>query len=344
MSEELLRIDKLPTISEFGFLLMELLNRDKPVQRYDIQAICKNSSINFALSFDNSIKFLSILSLIEIHDDDTISRSLNGVDIDKLHGDYSLCIFITQRLVSYLHSNNLLEKIFNTRVVSFDVHNDTFRIHTNAMPLNCPMIKQYLINMGIASPDQNSKSRILINSVYKPFFLKTVLVKVVHITEDTVIGSIELENKLKPNMKNKSLFISYSHKDEAIKDELVKHLSGLKRMGMISEWNDRKILPGEEWDLEIKEKLELADLILCLISSDFMASDYINDVEVQKAIDRHQKQLAKIVPIVVRPCDFESFPVSKYQALPKDAKPISLWNDRDEALLDVVRSLKKLLQ
>lgn len=344
MSEELLKIDKLPTISEFSFLLLGVLDGDTPVQQYDIDVICKNSSFNFALSFENAIKFLSILSLIKINEDNTIHRSFDGFSFENPLSDYALCIFITQRLIDYLSNNNLLEKVFNTKIVSYDVHKDTFSIHTNAMPLDCPMIKQYLIGMGIASPVYNSKGRILINNIYKFFFQKEVLVKVVGSTEGTAIGPIELENKLTPNMKNISLFISYSHKDEGIKSELVNHLSGMKRMGLISEWNDRKILPGEEWDTIIKNKIEQADVILFLISSDFMASDYINDVEIKKAIDRYQQKSVKIVPIIVRPCDFESFPVSQYQALPKDAKAISLWDDKDEALLDVVKSLKKLLQ
>lgn len=344
MSEELLKIDKLPTIAEFRFLLLELLNSEKPVRRYDIDAICKNSSLNFALSFENCLKFLSILSLIKLHEDNTITRSLDGQEPDTLQGDHALCIFVTQRLVDHLYNNTLLGKIFNTQVVSFDVHNDTFCIHTNAMPLEYPMIKHYLINMGIASPEPMSKGRILINNIYKPFFRKAILMKVVGTTEDTSIGSTELENKLTPVTKNISLFISYSHKDEPIKDELVKHLSGIRRMGLISEWNDRKILPGEEWDVTIKGKLEKADIILCLISADFMSSDYINDVEIKNAIERYEKGLIRIIPIIVRPCDFSSFPVSQYQALPKDAKPISKWDDQDEALLDVVKSIKKILQ
>ncbi|MEM6542307.1 MAG: toll/interleukin-1 receptor domain-containing protein [Bacteroidota bacterium] len=123
----------------------------------------------------------------------------------------------------------------------------------------------------------------------------------------------------------------------------MRHLSGLKENGFISSWDDRKILPGQEWDNVIKRKLETAEIVLFLVSSSFIASDYIKDVEIKRTIERYERDEVIIVPIILRPCDFSSLPISRYRALPKDAKPISKWNDRDEALLDVVKGLKKLI-
>jgi len=81
-----------------------------------------------------------------------------------------------------------------------------------------------------------------------------------------------------------------------------------------------------------------------LVSSDFMASEFINDIEIKKAIERHKNREVIIVPIIIRPCDFQSLPISKFQALPKDAKPVSKWEDVDEAWLDIVISLKKVAE
>src|SRR6188508_835251 len=83
------------------------------------------------------------------------------------------------------------------------------------------------------------------------------------------------------------LFYSYSHKDEAFREELIKHLTMLRRSGLISEWHDRKILAGDEWDKKISEYLEKSDVILLLISSDFLASEYCYDIEARRALERH---------------------------------------------------------
>ncbi len=142
----------------------------------------------------------------------------------------------------------------------------------------------------------------------------------------------------------KKVFISYSHKDQLFRDELEKHLSTLKRNGLIDFWTDRDITPGQEWDREIKHELEEANLILFLISSDFLSSDYCYDIEVKRAMERNEAKEAIVVPIILRQCDWQNTPFSKLQALPADAKPIKNWSDSDNAYFDVVKGIKKLLE
>jgi hypothetical protein len=139
------------------------------------------------------------------------------------------------------------------------------------------------------------------------------------------------------------IFISYSHPDEAYKQKLEKHLSTLKRNKEIEVWNDRELIPGEEWDKEINDRLLDADIILLLISSDFLASDYCNDVEVAKAMEFHESRKASVVPVILRSCDWHRTLFSKLQGLPKDGKPISLWPDVDEAFLEVIKGIRKLI-
>lgn len=141
-----------------------------------------------------------------------------------------------------------------------------------------------------------------------------------------------------------SVFISYSHKDESLKDDLVKHLSPLKRLGLVEEWNDRKIAAGTEWDKVISEKLEMANIILLLVSIDFIASAYCYDVELERALERHAKNEAVVVPIVVRNCLWQHTPFAKLQALPKDAKAISSWTDRDDAFTTVAESIRQIAE
>lgn len=139
-----------------------------------------------------------------------------------------------------------------------------------------------------------------------------------------------------------SVFISYSHKDETFKDDLVKHLSPLERLGLVEEWNDRKITAGAEWDQVISEKLEKANIILLLVSIDFITSKYCYDVELERALERHAKGEAVVVPIVVRNCLWQHTPFAKLQALPKDAKAVSSWGDRDDAFTTIAESIRKI--
>jgi len=139
------------------------------------------------------------------------------------------------------------------------------------------------------------------------------------------------------------LFYSYSHKDEKFREELEKHLSILKKNAIIANWNFRKILAGSEWEAEIKSHLNSANIILLLISPDFMASDYCYDVEVVRAMERHKNGEALVVPVILRPILWESSPFSKLQVLPENTRPIIKWRNRDEAFLEVAKGIVKLI-
>jgi hypothetical protein len=139
------------------------------------------------------------------------------------------------------------------------------------------------------------------------------------------------------------LFLSYSHKDEELKDKLAIHLAPLRRSGKIAVWQDRQIRPGTEWDVAIKKELAEADIILLLVSPDFIASDYIWMYEIAGAMERHERREATVVPIIVRPCDWHDMPFAKVQALPRNAKPVTQFANQDEAWLDIVQGIKRLL-
>jgi TIR domain len=140
------------------------------------------------------------------------------------------------------------------------------------------------------------------------------------------------------------VFCSYSHKDEELRDDLDKHLAILKRQGVISGWHDRKITAGSEWAGEIDEHLYSAQIILLLISADFLASDYCYDLEMKRAMERHRAGEARVIPVILRPVDWSGTPFGKLQALPKDGRPITSWSNRDEALKDVAVGVRKTLE
>jgi tetratricopeptide (TPR) repeat protein len=140
------------------------------------------------------------------------------------------------------------------------------------------------------------------------------------------------------------LFCSYSHRDERYLTKLKTSLAGLRREGLIEEWHDRKIRPGQEWEEAIDENLETSEIILLLITPDFMSSDYSFEKEMSQALERHDRGEARVIPIIVRPTDWEGAPFGKLQALPKNAKPITEWSNRDRAWLDVVRGIREAVK
>ena len=113
------------------------------------------------------------------------------------------------------------------------------------------------------------------------------------------------------------VFYAYSHKDEELRQQLENHLTLLERQGIITNWHDRKIGAGREWEGEIHEHLNTARIILLLISSDFLASDYCYDVEIKRAMERHEAEEARVIPIILRPVDWEEGPFGKLLALPR---------------------------
>lgn len=139
-----------------------------------------------------------------------------------------------------------------------------------------------------------------------------------------------------------SVFVSYSHEDEDLKTELLKHLAPLERLGQIDAWHDRKIKAGEEWDKVISKSLEGADIILLLVSIDFINSKYCYDIELEAALERHAKQLARVVPIILRNCLWQHTSFAKLPALPPDAKAVCSWQDRDEALTKVAEGIRQI--
>lgn len=147
-----------------------------------------------------------------------------------------------------------------------------------------------------------------------------------------------------PPSKPVELFYSYSHKDETLRDELETHLALLKRQGVICGWHNRRITAGTEWAHQIDEHLNSARVILLLISADFLASDYCYDVEMKRALERHEAGEARVIPVILRPVDWRGDPFGKLQALPKDAKPVISWADRDEAFTDVARGIRKAVE
>ena len=140
------------------------------------------------------------------------------------------------------------------------------------------------------------------------------------------------------------LFISYSKCDDDLREELEVHLSSLEREGAIEPWQNRNIEAGEEWSVEIRKQIEAANIILLLITPHFIASRNCYDEEMHRAMGRHTNGAVRVIPIILKPCDWEHSPFQKLLVLPKDGKPITLWENQDAAFLDVVKGIRRAIE
>src|SRR5215831_602640 len=141
-----------------------------------------------------------------------------------------------------------------------------------------------------------------------------------------------------------TLFYSYAHEDERLRKQLETHLSLMHKQGIIAEWYDRKIVPGSDWSQEIDAHLNSASIILLLVSSDFLASEYCYGIEMQRALERHKNGEAQVVPIILRPVDWDGAPFAHLQCLPRDGKAVTEWDNRDAAFRDITRGIRTVLE
>jgi hypothetical protein len=137
------------------------------------------------------------------------------------------------------------------------------------------------------------------------------------------------------------VFISYSHKDEDLRNALMEHLAVLQREQWITVWHDRRITPGDEWKQEIDSNLLSAQMVLLLVSPSFMASDYCYGIELKVALDRHDKEGTLVIPVILRPVDWTLAPFGRLQALPRNARPVTEWPDRDTAFRDITSAIRE---
>src|SRR5947209_13963155 len=141
------------------------------------------------------------------------------------------------------------------------------------------------------------------------------------------------------------IFFCYAHEDEVLLNQLKRHLKPLQREGLIDIWYDRDINAGTEWEQEIKKHLNEAQIILLLISPDFLDSEYCYSIEMKWAIERHERGEAYVIPIILRHVYWQGT-LGKLQALPTDTKPIldRYWHTIDEAFYDVAEGIRKVIR
>ena len=139
------------------------------------------------------------------------------------------------------------------------------------------------------------------------------------------------------------VFCSYSHNDLSLWKEFEAHLSSMKRMGLIEVWSDRAIPAGTEWEPQIYKNLEQADIILLIISSYFINSDYCWSKELKLSLERHRKGQARVIPILARPVSLDDTPIVDLQMIPNKDFPVTKHTDPHEGWAKVAGKIREVV-
>jgi internalin A len=183
-------------------------------------------------------------------------------------------------------------------------------------------------------------------------FPKVVDKKIIHIDVQELLNGVDLTGTRRREDRREELaemreepirvFISYAHKDERFRLALEPHLKLLQRQRLIATWHDRLIKPGAEWADVIDANLEHAKIVLLMVSADFIASDYCWEVEMKRAVERHEEGEARVIPVIIRDAKWDTAPFAKLQALPAKGKAVDLWRKKDEAWRSVADGIEKV--
>lgn len=162
------------------------------------------------------------------------------------------------------------------------------------------------------------------------------------IYEEILLRGREKKGEMAHRHATINMYYCYDNTDRRLKDELAKHLALLHHSGRITSWDSWEIRAGAEWEREIENHLNAADIILLLISPDFVKSERCQK-EMRQALDRCSIERVDIIPVLLRPVRWEGLPISRLQALPKDGKPITLQNNRDAAFQGVAKEIESVI-
>ncbi len=137
-------------------------------------------------------------------------------------------------------------------------------------------------------------------------------------------------------------FFSYAHEDVAVVANLQKHLAPLRHEEIVEFWYDRDLVAGENWDNAITSQLENAHIVVVVISSDFVSSEYAYGKELRRALELHERGQLRVVPVIARNCRWQNLPIGRLQALPESGRPITSWTDPDDAYVSVALGIEEV--
>jgi predicted nucleotide-binding protein len=141
----------------------------------------------------------------------------------------------------------------------------------------------------------------------------------------------------------KIVYVSYSHKDQEIVERICQYLKPLEDQGSIHLWRDSDVNPGEEWNEAIKTAISVANIFLLMVSPAYLASSWLQDVEMKSAMDHYSERKCRIIPIILEICDWHKQPYGKFSALPTHGKPIAEWESENLAFSAIGNAIQKVL-
>jgi hypothetical protein len=140
------------------------------------------------------------------------------------------------------------------------------------------------------------------------------------------------------------IFFSYARADRYFLELLKKHLSGLFRAGLITVWDDSEIKPGTQWAPQLAAHIGSADIILMLVSPDYLASEFLDKHEMKPILQRHDAQEVLVIPVFLRPVALENTPLARLQGLPLGDFPVTKWANKDEAFRYIARGIERAVR
>jgi internalin A len=321
------------------YLIPELLDKQEPAEAGEFSP---EECLNFQYHYPVLTEGLLPRFIVRTHSlSEGLSRWRTGV-ILKFEGNHALVKADVQDKKVFI---NVSGPVAGRRRLLAVIRSDFERIHhdiRNLQPLEMIPLPDY---PDVVTPYQE----LLVmeqNGMKK--FPKVVGNQVIELDVQKLLNGVDLEGTrrrertIDERRQAVRLFYSYSHKDEGLRNDLETHLKLLQRRGLIDTWQDRKIEAGDEWKRRIDENLERADIILLLVSADFIASDYCYEIEMKRALEREQNGESVVIPVIVRDVNLEDAPFAGLQYLPKDGLPVAKWPDRDSAWRNVSEEIEKV--
>jgi TIR domain len=268
------------------------------------------------------------------------------VDLEK--GEH---IFRSENTSDVL-ARNLRRRIpaLNTRLPQSAHQNEIIVLSSSGQGIVADASKELLGYFNSQIKLKDEQDVILEEPLPKTFSMKKFIYdsSIETINNISVVGNkiLDVSNEdSQQNLVRRSVFFSYASKDEELRDELEKHLKTLQHQGVISQWHKQKIEAGQESSDEIDRNLECAQIILLLVSPDFIASSNCIDKEVKRAMEKHHSSQARVIPILLRPADWDhGLPFSKLQPLPKNAEAVTTWPNQDSAFVDIARGIRSVIE
>lgn len=182
---------------------------------------------------------------------------------------------------------------------------------------------------------------------YEAFFVRLHSLLTERTSASTTIHPVLAAPSHTPMIERQQLdtldvFISYHESDEFHLHRLVEHLATLKREGLIKDWFKSKLQAGQAVSQETQQYISKSTVFLLLISSPFIASDVLYQ-QMQQMIERHHTKKALVIPILLRPADWQNTPLKTLAPLPDNGLFVTIWPNYDSAFLNIIQGIRRAI-